>query len=317
VPTGVFREGVAGFLRLAKQAPPPSGLLEPLAALLAEERVEPAIALAQNALFYIAGPPAHYEVPAVLGKMLLECNPQSVLTLGEVLLQTHVPLGCEAGSESCRLGTIALVVPVHALLADPLLRNLLELLTFSEVPEDAFVALLEQFSDILKSESFDFEQIRLLMTRLVYPFINGTPLHAKIEAVMEVLSTLTKPEVGLMRSLRETLLCIDAKDPDRALHRMVYNLIVNPEFELVELVSAIGATETLDPDERIARWLVQVIGMLKREQATHRAILGLVGRLFEKKNAERIVPTMIAIKDAGLADDLINLFDRDTTPCKE
>ncbi len=320
IPSGAMREAIASFLRLAKAAPPPSGILEPVAALLSEERVEPAVALSRNALYYIAGHPpakaAHYEVPAVLGAMLSQCDPASVLTLGEILLSTHVPLGCEPGSEGCKLGTIALINPMHDLLADPTLRSVLTLISFAQVPEDAFVAILDQVANLLKSPAFDFQELRALLQRLVYPFIFDDELRQKLDALLDVLSVLTAPEVGLMDSLRETLICVDLKDPNRALHRMIYNLIVDPEFQLSELVAAIGATEALDPDERVARWLIQVIGMLKRDPASHRAILGLTARLFEEKNAKRIVPTLIAIKDAGLADDLVNLFDRETSACK-
>lgn len=321
-PTGAFSDALSAFLRLAKKTPPPQGLLKPLAEILEVQNLEPLIAIERNAFYYIAGdPPAkepHYEVPVVIGHMLNECDPDSVLNLGQILLSTHMPLGCRVGDEGCQLATTALIKPLHDLLADPFLRTLLSLINFGQIPEESFVMLVDQVVNLLKNPSFEFQQLRDLMQRLVYPFIPVPELKVKLDNLFNVLSVLTSPEVGMMESMRATLVCLGEKDPNRAVHRMLYNLIVDPQFQLVELIQAVDATVAVDPSEQVARYLIEVIKVLRNEPVTHKAICGLVARLFEERNAKKLVPMLINIKNSGLADDLARLLDSSsTTSCGE
>jgi hypothetical protein len=321
VPSGLIREATAGLIRIVTYAPPPRQILAPIAALLKNDNVEPVVALARNALYYIAGAaPAdeeHYQVPRVLGRMLSECNPSSVLTLAEVALSTHVPLGCTPLTEGCLLGTIALVDPLHALLSDERLREVLMEVSVGAIPEEGFVAVTRQFAAVLENPNFDFAVVRAMMRDVIYPYVRNVELKQKFENILDVLEQLTMPEVGLQASLAQTLVCMEAKDPDLNLVRMLYNLIAYPEFQLTELVSALSSSGELDPDESLARWVKQVIGLLKKEPATHQAILGLVSRLLEEKNARKIIPNLIAIKESGLVADLTMILDHGTNPCPD
>lgn len=321
VPSGVLRTAISGVLRLARVVPPPDGLLTPLGKVVDEPSVEPVVTLAGNALRYIAGrAPAttpHYEVTTVLGKLLGECDPKGPLTLAEVLLKTHVPLGCQPGESGCQLGTIALFRPLRDLLGDPAMRQLLSSLKVEEIPEESFIALTNQLLTILKSPSFDFKDVREVLNKNVYPLIMDATLKTKLDVLLDVLEELTKPEVGLQSSLRESISCIMVKDPNSAVPRMVYNMVVQPEFKFSELVSAVSATENLDPDEKVARWLGAVITILKGDRALNDALIGITVRLLKEQNASKVIPNVIDIAESGALGDLQRLLEKGFSGCSK
>jgi hypothetical protein len=321
VPSGVLREGISGVLRLAKEVPPPSGLLTPLGKVIDNPNVEPVVTLGGDALRYIAGrSPAteeHYEVTTVLGNMIGQCDPAGPLTLVEVLLKTHLPLGCQHGDDGCKLGTIALFRPLRDLLADPDMRVLLGSLKIEAIPEESFVALVNQLLTILKSPGFMFSDVRDLLQKNVYPLIQSAALNMKLDTLLDVLEQLTQPEVGLMDSLRASVDCHSAKDPNRAIPRMVYALVVQPEFQFSELASAVNATDDIDPDEKVAGWLAQVIDLLKKDPAMHEALIGIVVRLLDEKNASKVIPSLLDIAASGALADLQKLLDKGFAGCSK
>ncbi|MCC6809467.1 MAG: hypothetical protein IT381_18710 [Deltaproteobacteria bacterium] len=320
VPSGALRTAVAAVLRLAKDAPPPDGLLTPIGKVIDNPSVEPVVTLALAALKYLAGRlPAtktHYEVTTVLSKLLGECSdPKGPLTLVEVLLKTHVPLGCTPGDDGCKLGTIALFRPLRDLLSDPATRELLSALRIEAIPEESFVVLMNQLFTILKSPSFSFTDVRAVLQANVYPLIEAASLKTKLDALLDVLDELTRPEVGLQSSLRETLTCATAKDPNGDVNRMIYALVVQPEFQVSELVSAVNATDDIDPDEKVAKWLAKVIGILKADRALNDALIGVVVKMLQERNAAKVIPSLLDISASGALADLQRLLERGFSKC--
>jgi hypothetical protein len=321
IPSNTLRVALGGVLRLAKAAPPPPGLLEPLGKLIDNNDVEPVVTLVLRALQFIAGRSpaveAHYQVTTVVGRLIGECDPKGVLTFGEVLLKTRLPLGCTVGSPGCQLGTIALLRPVRDLLADPAMRELVSSLAIESIPEDSFVALANLIVSTLKSPSFQFTEVRAVIQQNVYPLIKSAPLKTKLDVVLDVLEQLTKPEVGLQDSLRETLSCVTVKDPNSEIVRMAYALIVQPEFQFAELLTAAASTEDIDPDERVAQWLSKVIGLLKSDRALNNALIGVGVQLLQEKNAQRVIPGLLDIASSGVFNDLQKNLEQAFDTCSK
>ncbi len=321
IPSNSLRVALGGVLRLARAAPPPPGLLEPIAKLVDNSNVEPVVTLVLRALQFIAGrSPAtepHYQVTTVVGRLLGECDPKGVLTFGQVLLETHLPLGCTVGTPGCQLGTIALLRPIRDLLADPAMRELLGSLAIESIPEDSFVALANLIVASLKSPSFQFSEVRAVIQQNVYPLITSAALKTKLDVVLDVLEQLTRPEVGIQDSLRETLSCVTVKDPNSEVVRMAYSLIVQPEFQFAELLSAAASAGDIDPDERVAQWLAKVIGLLKSDRALNNALLGVGVQLLQEKNAKRVIPGLLDIASSGVFNDLQQTLERAFDACSK
>lgn len=324
VPSGALRTALSGVLRLAKRAPPPPDILTPFADFIANDEVDPVVALAEAALRYITGEPrdgaateSHYEVTTLLGNALTQCERAPVLFLGRKLISTHLPLGCTPLTAGCRLGTVALFEPMQALFSDPALRVLLTSLSIESVPEESFVTLMRQIFTVLKSPSFNFSDVRSIIQSNVYPLIADQALRVKIDDVLSVLDQMTRPELGVQTALREAVSCLDSKDPNAEIARMLYGLVVQPEFAVQALVAGLAEAGSIDPEEKLAQWLVQIIDLLLADDAINDALIGLIAKFLVPQNAERLLPMMLALGDAGVTSDVVNIVQRADRGCSQ
>jgi hypothetical protein len=98
---------------------------------------------------------------------------------------------------------------------------------------------------------------------------------------------------------------------------MIYDLLTDPSLQIEELLNAVGATGSADPDEKIAGWVHQVIALLETDPATNNALITLVGTVLEEDNADRLLPALIEMADDGVLVDLKNIVERELTPCSQ
>lgn len=318
VPSGKLRTALAGLLQIAHDAPPPDGVFGPVKQIFEDAASDPLFDLVDNVLRYLAGmapfAEPHYAVTTSLGLALTTCDQNGPLQLLDRLVTNRLPRGC-TGREGCTLASTKLLQDLAALARNPSLRSVLQGLTLSSVPEDAFVALIEQMVSIATSPSFQFSSLRTVVQNSVYPLIEDAKLREEVDVLLADLEDLTAPETGVQSALATTLICFESKDPSRSIYRLIYNIVVNPNIQFAELMNSIEITTTTDPQERIAEWLHSAILVLEQRKAAHNALIGLVGALLEEKNASRLIPTVVELGNAGAAQDLVDLISRGLNGC--
>lgn len=321
VEPGLIQNAFAALIKIIAKAPPPSGLLTPLNQIIADPNSAPLAAVAGNLMKYLAGvAPAtasHYEVTTALGRTLTECDHNGPLTLVDKLVTTHLPFGCTPLTSGCELASNRLLAVAGDLLSNESIRTLLSGIDLNAVPADSFVILMQQATTILASPTFEFSQIDNLVTTNLYPLITDPVLKTQIDALLDVIDQVSQPQTGVQQALVGTLSCATAKDPDGAIDRMLFDLINDPDFHMVELLGAVNALGNADPDEKVAGWLHEVIGLLETDPATGNALITVVGTVLEQQNAQLMIPALIEMGDDGVLTDLSNFVKRELTPCSQ
>jgi hypothetical protein len=252
-----------------------------------------------------------------MGRTLTECDHNGPLTLVDKLLTTHLPFGCTPLSPGCDLASNRLLTAAGNLLSNPSIRTVLNGIDLNAVPADSFVILLQQATTILSSPTYDFSQIRNLVQTNLYPLITDADLKAQLDNLLDIVDQVSQPQTGVQQALVGTLSCATAKDPNGDIDRMVFDLISDPNLKVVELLGALNDVGSADPQEKLAGWLHQVIGLLETDPATNNALITLIGTVLEEKNAELMIPALVKMGDDGVLDDLGALVKRELTPCSE
>lgn len=319
VPSGQLRTALGGLLQIAHEAPPPDGVFAPIKEVLESTETQPLFDLTGNVLRYLAGMAPftedHYGVTTALGAALTSCDQNGPLQLIDLLITTRLPLGCSKGSAGCELSSARLLRNLGTLMRNVALRDLLTGLTLSAVPEQSFVTLIEQMVNIATSPSFEFSSLRTVVVNNLYPLIDDQTLRTDLDVVLEDLEQLTQPQTGVQKALATTLICFENNDPNRDIYRLIYNIVVDPKIQFIELLNAVDVTAATDPEEHVAKWLHDVIGVLEKRKAAHNAIIGLVGSFLKEKNASRVIPTVVELGDAGATEDLMSIITRGLNGC--
>ena len=321
VAPGLIQNAFAGLIKIIAKAPPPAGLLTPLNQVIVDPKTEPLSVLLGNVMRYLAGvAPAtqsHYAVTTAIGRTLSECDHNGPLTLIDKLITTHLPYGCIPLASGCDLASTRLFSSAGKLLSNASIRALLGGINLNAVPADSFVILLQQATTILASPSYDFTKIRNLVTTNLYPLITDDALKSQLDELLDIIDEVSQPQTGIQQALIGTLSCATSKDPDGAIDRMLFDLVSDPHFKVVELLGALTDVGSADPQEKLAGWLHQVIGLLQTDPATNRALISLIGTVLEEKNASRMIPALVKMGDDGVLGDLSSLVSRELTPCSE
>lgn len=321
VAPGLIQNAFAGLIKIIAKAPPPAGLLTPLNQVIVDPKSAPLAELVGNLMRYLAGvAPAtasHYAVTTAFGRVLTDCDHNGPLTLVDKLVTTHLPYGCTPLSAGCDLASNRLLTAADNLLSNTSIRTLLSGINLNAVPADSFVILLQQATTILASPTYDFAQIRDLVQTNLYPLITDAALKSQLDALLAIIDQVSQPQTGIQQALVGTLSCVTAKDPNGAIDRMVFDLISDPNLKVVELLGGLSDLGNADPQEKLAGWLHQVIGLLESDPSTNNALITLIATILEEKNAELMIPALVKMGDAGVLSDLSALVKRELTPCSQ
>ena len=107
----------------------------------------------------------------------------------------------------------------------------------------------------------------LVTTNLLYPLITDAALKSSARCAARCRPTSRpRPKPVLATSARRTYAraAPTTKDPNGAIDRMLYDLIADPELSKRSSCSVlVGVLGSADPDEKVAGWLHQVIGLLE------------------------------------------------------
>ncbi len=321
VQTGIMHNALVALLKIVFDAPAPPGMLTPLLTIISNPNAQPLATLVGNLLGYLAGEaPAttpHYGVTTALGRILSECDQTGPMTLLDKMVTTHLPFGCTAGTDGCKLAAFRLLDSAGGLLANPNLASVVGKLNLQSVPEASFVALFGELSSILMDPNFQFARLQTVIQTNLYPLIADPELKTNLDGLLDVLNQMTQPETGLQSALAQTVACAVSKDPDNALDDMAYDLITDPSIQLAPLLTALQSAGNADPDEKVAGWLHSVLSLLMQNPQVNDGLINLVAKVMEAQNASRMIPALIQMGNDGVLKDLNNIILKAINGCSQ
>lgn len=206
------------------------------------------------------------------------------------------------------------------LLANPIFRGVLDNFRYEGCGagpcerEDGFAALLDIVLDNVLVPGIPWDEILNLLRQVR---LDTEEVRTLVAYAREMLTeSPPSPEADLVGPLRSAIRCLRQVDPARALGRNLYRILTIEEVRLEDFASGIARILDADPQRLTLQILSQALDYFRSQAlGSFRTLQRVAEVLLAPANLRKIVPVLIAVIDAGVVPELLDILVALTGDC--